>query len=74
MHTGQMWRQHDGAAAVLTRAVYETRVESQAAVPAGQGKYYYAGGFYGGRVKSVQKFLSSLVSMTKKVSSMCDMG
>jgi histo-blood group ABO system transferase len=62
----KMWRQHDGSAAVLSRAVYETRPDSSAHVPVGQGKYYYAGGFYGGRVAHVRAFLSSLVSMTRQ--------
>ena len=50
---GSMWRQHQGTAAVITRAVYETRAVSQAAMGPAEGTYYYAGGFYGGRVTEV---------------------
>ncbi len=47
--------------------MYGTRPEFfflQAAVPAGEGTYYYAGGFYGGRVGKVRDLLQSLVAMT----------
>ncbi|NXK00316.1 BGAT1 transferase, partial [Corythaixoides concolor] len=34
---------------------YETRIESQAAIPKGEGDFYYTSGFYGGSVAEVYK-------------------
>ena len=59
---GSMWRQHQGTAAVITRAVYETRAVSQAAMGPAEGTYYYAGGFYGGRVTEVSVCIFAGVS------------
>jgi hypothetical protein len=36
------------SAALLTRGVYETRAESRAGMGEGEGRQYFAGGFYGG--------------------------
>ncbi|EKX55507.1 hypothetical protein GUITHDRAFT_131687 [Guillardia theta CCMP2712] len=63
---GTMWRQHHGNAALVTRAVYEKREESTAGMRAGEGRHYFAGGFYGGRSQKVLEMLKELVKRTNQ--------
>ena len=59
---GVMWRQHAGVEPLLTRANYESRMESTARVATDAGSYYFAGGLYGGRTTAVRRILQKAVS------------